>query len=62
MADKPRLVLTEWVKGEPIRYCCSVCDWVFLLPDIETPKEAAAKLTAAFGEHVREKHSEDITA
>ena len=61
MAEKPRLVLSEWVKSNPIRYCCSVCGQAIPFPDDRTPKEASALLMAAFVEHVREKHSEDFT-
>lgn len=57
-SEQPRLLVTEWVKGEPIAYQCSRCGQVFLLPDDQTPKEAAAELLGAFREHVREEHDE----
>jgi hypothetical protein len=47
-SEKPRLVVTEWVKGEPIACKCSGCGQVFLLPDDRGPKEAATELLAAF--------------
>lgn len=56
-SEKPRLVVTTWVKGEPIAYQCSLCGQNFLLPDDQTPKEAAAELQAAFHQHVREEHA-----
>ena len=55
-SEKPRLVVTEWVKDEPVAYQCSLCGQIFLLPDDRTPKEAAAELRAAFHQHVGEEH------
>lgn len=55
-SEQPRLVVTEWVKGEPVAYKCSLCGQLFLLPDDRTPKEAAAELVAAFHEHLGEEH------
>ena len=52
--EKPRLVVTEWVKGEPVAYQCSLCGQ--LLPEDRVPKEAAAELLAAFHQHVGEEH------
>jgi hypothetical protein len=56
--EKPRLVMTG-AKGEPMAYECSLCGQLFLLPDDQSPKEAAAELMAAFQEHVREAHAEE---
>lgn len=56
-SEKPRLVFSAWVKGEPIAYQCSLRGQTFLLPDDRTPKEAAAELRAAFREHVLEDHA-----
>ena len=55
--EKPRLVVTAWVKGEPIAYQCSLCGQNFLLPDDRAAKQAAAELVAAFHQHVREEHA-----
>jgi hypothetical protein len=57
--EKPCLVVTEWVKGEPVTYKCSRCDQIFILPDDRTPKEAAAELVAAFHEHLGEIHGDE---
>lgn len=57
--EKPRLVVTDWVKGEPVAYRCSSCSQVFLLPDDRSAKEAAAELIAAFHEHVGEVHGDE---
>jgi hypothetical protein len=58
-SENPSLVVTEWVKGEPIAYKCSGCGQVFLLPDDRGPKEAAAELLAAFREHLGEVHGDE---
>lgn len=57
MNEIPRIVLSHWVKGEPINYICSVCGRVFLFPEDRNPKEGAAEVMAAFHEHVSAKHS-----
>ena len=56
--EKPRLVMTGG-KDELMAYECSLCGQLFLLPDDQSPKEAAAELVAAFQEHVREAHAEE---
>jgi hypothetical protein len=58
-SEKPRLVVTEWGKGEPVTYKCSRCSQIFILPDDRTPKEAAAELIAAFHDHVGEVHGDE---
>jgi hypothetical protein len=58
-SEEPRLVVTEWVKGEPVTYKCSQCSQIFILPDDRTPKEAAAELLAAFHEHLGEVHGDE---
>ncbi len=55
--EKPRLVMTG-SKDEPMNYQCSQCGQLFILPDDQTPKEAAAELLAAFQDHVGEEHAE----
>lgn len=57
---KPRLVMTGWAKGEPMAYECSRCGQVFLLPEDRRPRDAVAELWAAFNDHVREVHAEDV--
>jgi hypothetical protein len=52
-------VLTDWVKGEPLAYKCSLCGQVFLLPDDRNPKEGVAELWAAFRDHVQAQHPEE---
>jgi hypothetical protein len=56
--EKPSLVATSWVKGEPMSYECSQCGQIFLLPEDRSTKDAAAELLAAFHEHVGEVHAE----
>ena len=56
--EKPRLVVTNWVKGEPMTYECSRCGQIFLPPEDRSPKNAAEELLAAFHEHVGEVHAE----
>jgi hypothetical protein len=60
-SEQPRLVVTEWAKGEPVAYQCSLCGQIFLLPDDRIPKEAAAELLAAFHQHVGEEHGTRAT-
>jgi hypothetical protein len=59
MSEKPRLIMTDWCRGEAMVYECSRCGRVFILPEDRTPKEAAAELVAAFNDHVREAHPEE---
>ena len=54
--ERPRLVMTVWVKGVPLAYKCSRCGQAFLLPEDRTPKEGASELCKAFKEHVHEEH------
>ena len=54
--QEPRIILTSWVKGEPLAYQCSRCGQTFLLPEDRAPKEGAEELLAAFREHVVEVH------
>ena len=59
MYDRPQLVLSPWIKGEPVHYKCSACNQMFILPEDRTPKEAMAEVWAAFHEHVRDVHPEE---
>jgi hypothetical protein len=56
--EKPHLVVTSWVKGEPMSYECSRCGQAFVLPEDRSPRDAAAELVAAFRDHVGEEHAE----
>jgi hypothetical protein len=58
MTERPRIVLSQWTKGDPINYKCSLCGRVFILPEDREPKEAMAEVLAAFNEHVYETHPE----
>lgn len=58
MSETPRLVMTEWIKGTPIVYQCSLCGQGFVPPEDRTPKEAMAEVWAAFSDHVAEVHSQ----
>ena len=57
MDERPRLVMTGWTNGKPIVYQCSLCSRTFTIPESEIPRDAMAKVWAAFTEHVREKHA-----
>jgi hypothetical protein len=57
--EKPRIVVSAWVKGQPMTYRCSLCGQLFLLPADRTPKDAAAELVAAFQDHVGEEHAQE---
>jgi len=54
--EKPHLVITA-AEDEHIGYRCSVCGQLFLLPDDQSPKEAAIELLASFQEHVVVEHA-----
>ena len=58
MNDRPRIVLTPWIKGQPLSYKCSECSYNFIFPEDRTPREGMAEIWAAFNEHVREEHSD----
>jgi len=54
--EKPKLEISQYVKGEAFTYQCSLCGQAFLLPEDRNPKEAMKELWTAFNEHVREVH------
>src|SRR6266576_280350 len=56
MYEKPKLIVSPWVKGRPLHYECSVCGHKFMLNDDDTPDEGTKELWAAFTEHVRNQH------
>jgi hypothetical protein len=61
MSERPTLIMNAWLRGYPFSYECSLCGQKFLLPDDRDPKEAVAEVRAAFKDHVREEHPEDVT-
>jgi hypothetical protein len=62
MSEKAKLIIVGPVhKGEQICYECSLCRQRFTLPEDRDAKTGAAELLAAFNEHVREQHPEDVT-
>ena len=56
MIEKPQLEISDFRKGEPFIYRCSVCGQIFLPPEDRSPKEAMAELLAAFHEHIEDVH------
>lgn len=58
MIEKPHLVISQWIAGQPFSYECSECGQTLLPPEDRNPKEAMAELWAAFNEHVQEVHGE----
>jgi hypothetical protein len=58
--ERARLIVRDWVKGEPMVYQCSLCNQVFTLCDAGTAKESATDLRSAFKDHVREYHPENV--
>jgi hypothetical protein len=55
MPDQPQLVLCP-LKGETIRFICSRCQQLLILPDDVPARQAMAELWAAFQDHVSEIH------
>ena len=55
--ERPRLVMSPWIKGRQMTYECSACGQVLVPPEDRAPMEAATELQAPFQEHVRERHS-----
>ena len=60
MKEVARLIVRNWVKGEPMAYQCSLCEQTFVLSEDGTAKESVTKLRSAFRNHVRECHPEDV--
>ena len=56
--ERPRLVASEVVAGQPILYEYSECGWKFVLPEDQNPSESASEILAAFRNHVGEDHAE----
>ena len=61
MKERAQLIVNVPVRGEPMVYQCSLCGQVFPLSEERTPKQAMSEVRAAFQEHIRESHPEDIT-
>jgi len=62
MSEKAQLVVAGPVRnGDHFLYECSLCGQPFILPEDREPRDGAAELLAAFREHVREQHPEDVT-
>ncbi len=63
MSEKPQLVVASPARdGVHFFYECSLCRQRFILPEDRDPKNGAAELLAAFKEHTREQHAEQVTA
>lgn len=60
MSEKPHLTMSPWIKGQPLLYRCSLCDQTFVFPEDRAYKEGAAELWAAFLDHVKERHPQDV--
>jgi hypothetical protein len=58
MPDRTQLVLSLWMRGEPVYYRCSACDQIFIPPEDRTAKEAMIDLMAAFAQDVSDEHSD----
>ena len=58
MAKRPQLIVSQWVRGQPLGYECSLCARVFTLPEDLEPKESAARLIAEFLDHIEKMHPE----
>ena len=62
MSEKAKLISAGPVrKREQFYYACSLCDQRFILPEDRYLRSAAAELLAAFKEHARQQHPENIT-
>jgi hypothetical protein len=55
MPNKPKLMVSPWVKAEPLHYECSPCGHKFLLHEAN-PMDGAKALWAAFTDHVGNEH------
>ena len=60
MTEKPELVVSPWIKGQPMHYTCSFCRRAFLPPEDRSPKEAMEEVLVAFEEHIREEHVGEV--
>ena len=60
IAEKPKLIVSNSNKGEPIYYTCSRCLRGFPFPDHTSPKEAVRELYQRFREHVEKEHADPV--
>ena len=60
MDERPKLMISPWVSGEPLHYECSPCGHRFVLSDEGDPSVNAKDLWAAFTEHVRNQHQSEV--
>jgi hypothetical protein len=60
MNGKPHLTMKPWVEGQPLLYKCSLCEQAFVFPEDRSPKEGAAEVWAAFLDHVKKEHPQDV--
>jgi hypothetical protein len=58
MDKKPQLIVSQWVRGQPLGYECSLCAQTFMLPEGLSPRESAARLIAEFQDHIKRIHPE----
>jgi len=62
MKEKAQLIVKAPVKGMPFVYQCSLCDQLFPLAGDGPVKESMAKVWAAFKDHIRASHGDQITS
>lgn len=53
---KPKLIVGDPGRLDPLQYLCSHCLRPFYLPSSQPPKEAVAELLHNFGKHVEREH------
>jgi len=58
MTEKPKLMISNSGRGEPIYYICSYCLRGFPLPESQPPKQAVKELYDCFRKHVEHEHPE----
>jgi hypothetical protein len=58
---KAQLIIDVPANRESIVYRCSLCGQEFQLAEDRSAKEAMTELLAAFKDHMRECHPEDLT-
>ena len=62
LSKKPKLIISNAGKGQPIYYMCSNCLREFPLPEDQPPKDAVRELFTSFKEHVEQIHPEPSSA
>jgi hypothetical protein len=58
---KGQLIIRVPIKDEPMVYQCSLCGHAFRLAEDRSAKELMKELVAAFKDHIRGRHPEDLT-